>query len=77
MTCIPQELIDAAKAASGLEERQFQLMMVGLLRRWNATVNPGLDTSPNALMQRAAPFSGATTKQMDMVIVQLLCNMRG
>lgn len=57
----------------------MSLAMIGLLRQWAATANPGADLSPEALIDRANQFSGlvGSRQAAEMVIVQLLCDIRG
>lgn len=79
MACVPSTLVANAKAFAGLDDRQMSLAMIGLLRQWAATANPGADLSPAALVDRAKQFSGLVGSPQDaqLVIVQLLCNIRG
>ena len=79
MACIPSTLVAQAKAFAGLDNRQMSLAMIALLLQWAATASPGADLSPSALIQRAKQFSGlvGSTRDAQLVIIQLLCNIKG
>lgn len=80
MPCEAPALIAQSVAFAGLGNgMNLDLAMIALLQDWAATANPGADLSPAALIERSKQFAGSvgSPQVAEMVIIQLLCNIRG
>lgn len=74
-TCDYAAVLEEAKCFPGLGSGDLELAQVGALLRWTAAVNPSLEITPNAILERGKCLQGLDDWQLDILITQLLCNL--
>lgn len=71
-TCDPSALLSAGKCFDCLTEKQLDIAIVELLRRWL-----GSSPTPDELLASGKCFDCLTTKELEIAQAQLLCNING
>lgn len=73
--CSPSALLQSGRLFNGLSPGEARIVRLAILANWLKAVNPAADVTPEAILQRAAPFFSLSADQIRAAKLQLLCEI--